>query len=435
MSAAANPQTLLQSWNVPELQKRLRFLLFALLIFVFCTHIPAPGIDPKLVSQFFQQAGGQGIFNFIDLFSGGALKKFSIIALGVMPYINASIMMQLLVAVDPKLKEMQQEGDEGRKKISKWTRYLGVALAFLQGVGLMIGVYGNVHNLLALSPMVALFSVVGGSCFLMWLADEISQKGIGNGMSIIITIGIVSRIPATIWQELSLTQQDTQRLLALLILLALTIVIVAGIVFIQLSVRKIPVQYARRQIGRRIYGGQSTYLPMRVTQAGVIPIIFAVSVLMVPPTILNFVKSTDWGGLANAWWAKFNNSPWYSIAEFLMVFIFTFVYTAVTYNTQDIADNMKKNNGFIPGIRPGKPTFDFLDRVLHRVTFFGAVFLGLMAILPGLVNMLVSALTKTEVTSFYLGGTSLLIVVGVALDTVQQMQAHMVMRHYSGFNK
>lgn len=435
MSAAANPQTLLQSWNVPELQKRLRFLLFALMIFVFCTHIPAPGIDPKLVSQFFQQAGGQGIFNFIDLFSGGALKKFSIIALGVMPYINASIMMQLLVAVDPKLKEMQQEGDEGRKKISKWTRYLGVALAFLQGFGLMIAVYGGLSNMLSLSPIVALFSVVGGSCFLMWLADEISQKGIGNGMSIIITIGIVSRIPATIWQELSLAGRETQRLLALIVLLALTIVIVAGIVFIQLSVRKIPVQYARRQIGRRIYGGQSTYLPMRVTQAGVIPIIFAVSVLMVPPTVLNFMKSSDWGSIANSWWAKFSNSPWYSFGEFALVFIFTFVYTAVTYNTQDIADNMKKNNGFIPGIRPGKPTFDFLDRVLHRVTFFGAIFLGLMAVLPGLVNNLVSALTRTEVTSFYLGGTSLLIVVGVALDTVQQMQAHMVMRHYSGFNK
>jgi preprotein translocase subunit SecY len=436
MSAAANPQTLLQSWNVPELQQRLRFLLFALLIFVVCTHIPAPGIDPAKVAAFFQKAGSGNIFNFIDLFSGGAMKKFSIIALGVMPYINASIMMQLLVAVDPKLKEIQQEGDEGRKKISKWTRYLGVALAFLQGVGMMSMFYGSVPAVFtSLSPLTALFSVVGGTCFLMWLADEVSQKGVGNGMSIIITIGIVSRIPATIFAELQLSTLQTQRMLALLVLLALTVVIVAGIVFIQLSVRKIPIQYARRQIGRRIYGGQSTYLPMRVTQAGVIPIIFAVSVLMVPPTLFNFVKDFSWGMAANAWWGGFSRSPFYSIAEFLMVFVFTFVYTAVTFNTQDIADNLKKNNGFIPGIRPGKPTFDFLDRVLHRVTFFGGLFLGILAILPGLVNQLVSALTKTEMTSFYLGGTSLLIVVGVALDTVQQMQAHMVMRHYSGFNK
>ncbi len=371
------------------------------------------------------------------MFSGGALKKFSIIALGVMPYINASIMMQLLVAVDPKLKEIQQEGDEGRKKISKWTRYLG------DRTGLPAGRRPDDLDLRqrssrVLQPLTADRAVQRGGRHLLpdVAGDEISQKGVGNGMSIIITIGIVARIPATIFAGIAaLAPCRPSAYWRCWYCLRFAVVIVAGIVFIQLSVRKIPIQYARRQIGRRIYGGQSTYLPMSVTQAGVIPIIFAVSVMMVPSTLLNFVKDYDWGSIANQWWGVFSRTPFYSIAEFLMVFIFTFVYTAVTFNTQDIADNLKKNNGFIPGIRPGKPTFDFLDRVLHRVTFFGGVFLGVLAILPGLVNMLISALTKTEMTSFYLGGTSLLIVVGVALDTVQQMQAHMVMRHYSGFNK
>lgn len=439
MSTAANPQTLLQSWNVPELQKRLKFVLFALLIFVFCTHVPAPGIDPKLVAQFFAagSAGGGGLFNLIDLFSGGALKQFSIIALGIMPYINASIMMQLLVAVDPKLKEIQQEGEEGRKKISKWTRYLAVFLAFLQGGGLLISFHGNLGSIFGdgvvlFNTIVALFSVVGGTCFLMWLGDEISNKGVGNGVSIVIMIGIVATIPASIWRELSLSQFNNTRVVALLLLLIFAIIVVTAIVFIQLSSRKIPIQYARRQIGRRIYGGQNTFLPMRVTQAGVIPIIFAISVLMVPQTLLQFIPAaTD----ANRWWANFQSSWWYIVIEFALVFIFTFVYTAVTFNTQDIAENLKKNNGFIPGIRPGKPTFEFLDKVLHRVTFFGGMFLAIVAVLPILINNLVGAITGQQITSFWLGGTSLLIVVGVALDTVQQMQAHMVMRHYSGFGK
>ena len=436
MSAAPSPAALLQSWNVPELQKRLKYILYALLIFVVCTHIPAPGIDLDLVKRFFQTTGSQGIFNFIDLFSGGALKQFSIIALGIMPYINASIMMQLMVAVDPKLKEIQQEGEEGRKQISKWTRYLAVALAFLQGGGLMYSIYGGPGNLLNLSAITALFSVVGGTCFLMWLGDEITTKGVGNGMSIIITIGIVARIPATIIQEMSLAQMQQTRMFALLLLLVFAVVVVALIVIAQLSVRKVPVQYARRQIGRKIYGGQSTYLPIKLTQAGVIPIIFAISVMMVPPTIFGFTHGYKIFEKMQAFWGSFSNSIfWYPATEFMLVFVFTFVYVAVTFNTQDIADNLKKNNGFIPGIRPGKPTFDFLDRVLHRVTVFGGLFLGFIAIMPVIINHLVSAVTRVQVTSFWIGGTSLLIVVGVALDTVQQMQAHMIMRHYSGFNK
>lgn len=432
MSASANPQTLLQSWNVPELQKRLKFVLFALAIFVLGTHIPAPGMDASLIERLFQQGGN--IFNFIDLFSGGALKRFSILALGVMPYINASIMMQLLAAVEPRIKEIQQEGEEGRKKISKWTRYLAVFLAFLQGAGLLISLYGGgLHWMGEFNNWTVLFSLVGGTCFLMWLGDEISQKGVGNGVSLIIAIGIVARIPATIWQELALAQMQTQRVFGLLIMLVFAVVVIAAIVFIQLSSRKIPVQYARRQIGRRIYGGQSTYLPIKITQAGVIPIIFAISVLMVPQTILSFIP--DRMPELHRFWGTFNGSFWYVLVEFLLVFVFTFIYTAVTFNTQDIADNLKKNNGFIPGIRPGKPTFDFLDKVLHRVTFFGGVFLGLVAIVPVLINSAVAAVSKAEITSFWLGGTSLLIVVGVALDTVQQMQAHMIMRHYSGFNK
>ena len=437
MSASANPQTLLQSWNVPELQKRLKFVLYALLIFVFCTHIPAPGIDMQLVKNFFQSAAGSGgIFNLIDLFSGGALKQFSILALGIMPYINASIMMQLMTAVDPKLKEIQQEGEEGRKKISKWTRYLAVALSFFQGAGMMVMFYGSPAKLMTLPTITALFSVAAGTCFLMWLGDEISQKGVGNGVSLIITLGIVSRIPGAIWSELAASQLQNQRMVALLLLLVFAIVVTTAIVFVQLSVRRIPVQYARRQIGRKIYGGQSTFLPIKLTQAGVIPIIFAISVLMVPQTIFQLLPRTwDWVAQGNAFISNFQNSGWYLLVQFLLVYVFTFVYTAVTFNTQDIAENLKKNNGFIPGVRPGRQTFEFLDKVLHRVTVFGATFLGLVAILPVIINMLVQTMTNVTINSFWIGGTSLLIVVGVALDTVQQMQAHMIMRHYSGFGK
>jgi preprotein translocase subunit SecY len=438
MSTAATPQTLLQSWNVPELQKRLKFVLYALLIFVLCTHIPAPGIDMDLVQNFFQRGGtGGGLFDLIDMFAGGALKQFSIIALGVMPYINASIMFQLLVAVDPKLKQIQQEGEEGRKRISKWTRYLAVALAFLQGGGLIFSIYGDVSAFWNPDAITALFSVVAGTCFLMWLGDEISNKGIGNGVSLIITLGIVATIPQSILRDLALSSTNRMYIVALILLLIFAIVVTAGIVFIQLSMRRIPVQYARRQIGRKVYGGQSTFLPIKLTQAGVIPIIFAISVLMVPQTIISFLPNElSWAMDLKQWMANFNQSWWYVFIEFGLVFLFTFVYTAVTFNTQDIAENLKKSNGFIPGIRPGKQTFDFLDKVLHRVTFFGATFLGVVAVLPILINRLVSSLTGIEgMSGFWIGGTSLLIVVGVALDTVQQMQAHMVMRNYSGFGK
>jgi len=437
MSSSATPQTLLQSWNVPDLQKRLKFVLYALLIFVFCTHIPAPGIDIDKVRLFFQSAaGGGGIFNLLNLFSGGALKQFSILALGIMPYINASIMMQLMTAVDPKLKEIQQEGDEGRKKISKWTRYLAIFLAFFQGAGLMTMFYGSVLAIFQWPAVVALCSVAAGTCFLMWLGDEISQKGVGNGVSLIITLGIVAQIPAAIAAELGLASLQNQRVVALILLLAFAVLVTAAIVFIQLSVRRIPVQYARRQIGRKIYGGQSTFLPIKLTQAGVIPIIFAISVLMVPQTIFQLLPSTiPWVANFNRELGNFQNSWIYILVQFGLVFLFTFVYTAVTFNTQDIAENLKKNNGFIPGIRPGRQTFEFLDKVLHRITFFGATFLGLVAILPVIINQLVGAITQVQITSFWIGGTSLLIVVGVALDTVQQMQAHMIMRHYSGFSK
>jgi preprotein translocase subunit SecY len=245
-------------------------------------------------------------------------------------------------------------------------------------------------------------------------------------------IGIMIQVPSQVIGELLAAQHQQIRLVALLLFLLLTIVVVAGIVWVQLSARRIPIQYARRQIGKRVYGGQSTYLPIKITQAGVIPIIFAISVLMIPPTLLGFLGPTH--PFARTW-AIFSNSAGYAILEFLLVFAFTFVYTAVTFQTQDVADNLKKNNGFIPGIRPGKPTFEFLDRVLHRVTFFGGVFLGLLAVLPILTNMVIQGLTNVQITSLYLGGTSLLIVVGVALDTVQQMQAHMIMRHYSGFSR
>ena len=437
MSASANPQAILQAWGVPELQARLKFVLFALFIYCVGIHIPAAGMDESAVSNFFNSgAGSGGLMGFIDIFSGGALKRFSIFALGVMPYINASIMMQLLVAVDARLKEMQQEGEEGRKMISKVTRYLAVGLAFLQGIGFVGAIYGSMlHGLTSLNGITALFSVVAGTCFLMWLGDEISEKGVGNGLSILITLGILISVPSMIINELRQAALDNARLGALLLFFIFTLVVITAIVWIQLSVRKVPVQYARRQIGRRVYGGQNTYLPMKVAQAGVIPLIFAISVLMVPPTVLGLLKNQPGMAELSGKYAVFQQGPWGMLVQFLMVFIFTFVYVAVTFNTQDIAENLKKNNGFIPGIRPGRPTFEFLDKVLHRITFFGGLYLGIISILPILINGIVSKVTNVQINSFYIGGTSLLIVVGVALDTVQQMQAHMVMRHYSGFNK
>ncbi|MCC7478619.1 preprotein translocase subunit SecY [bacterium] len=422
---------MVQAWSVEGLKQRLFFVLYALLIFVIGTHIPAPGVDSNLVQQFFQNSGSGAMFNFMDVISGGALRKLSIFALGIMPYINASIMMQLLVAIDPRLKEVQQEGEEGRKRISKWTRYLAIVLAFIQGGGLMFAIHQGT-SVFTLPVITGLFAVVGGTCFLMWLADEINQKGVGNGSSLIIQMGIIAGIPAQIFNEFSQATFEQARFIALIIFGILTVVVIAGIVYVQLAARRIPIQYARRQIGKRVYGGQSTYLPIKIAQAGVIPIIFAVSVLMVPSTILGFFPQlTDLQRI----WTQFNGSIWYVVVEFLMVLLFTFVYTAVTFQTQDVADNLKKNNGFIPGIRPGKPTFEFLDKVLHRVTLFGGLFLGLIAILPTLATWIVEGITRVQISSLYLGGTSLLIVVGVALDTVQQMQAHMVMRHYSGFAK
>ncbi len=441
MSSQSSPFNIALAWNIPDIQRRLKFVAFALLIFVIGTHIPTPGISQSLISGFFGQAGegGAGLFGLLDLFTGGALLKFSILALGVMPYINASILMQILVAVEPRLKEIQQEGEDGRKLISKYTRYLAVFFAFLQGFGLIYSFQGGSFlspdyegALKVIAPLTALLVVVAGTCFLMWMGDEITSKGIGNGISLIIFVGIVNRVPWLIATEIGQAQFDQTRWAAIMLFAIFLVLIVTGIVFVQLSVRKIPIQYARRQVGRKVYGGQSTFLPLKLAMAGVIPIIFAVSLLMIPPTLLHFVP--QWTA-AQSLWGRFNNSGWYALLEFGLVFLFTFIYTAITFNTKEISDNLKKHGGFIPGIRPGKPTFDFLDKVLHRVTFFGGFFLATVAILPIIVNGIVFEVTQVQIQTFYIGGTSLLIVVGVALDTVQQLQAHMVMRHYSGFTK
>jgi len=419
-------QQIASAWNIPDLKKRIYFVLIGLAIFVLGTHIPAPGIDQALVDRFFASAGG--LFDLLDIFGGGALKRFSIFSLGIMPYINASIMMQLLVAIYPQLKELQQEGEAGQRQIGKYTRYLTVALAFLQGTGLVLMIQnGQIVTGPGLEPIlnfvVLITAVVAGTMFLMFLGDEISRKGIGNGVSLIITIGIIARIPQSLASEVITAMKASSKAWNLIVFAIFCIVIVAAVVYVQLAVRKIPIHYARRQIGRRIYGGQQTYLPIRLLQAGVIPIIFATSVLMVPATIAGFVP-----GMQRVI-GPFQSSVWFYLIEFILVILFTFVYTAITFNTEDISNNLKKNGGFIPGIRPGKPTFEFLDKVLHRVTFFGALSLAIITVLPFIVIKL------THVQSFWLGGTSLLIVVGVALDTVQQLQAHLVMRHYTGFTK
>lgn len=411
-----------QAWDIPDLQKRLKFLLFALFIYVIASHIPTPGVDPRAMERLFGGMGDGGIFGLIDLFSGGSFRRLSILALGIMPYINASIMMQVLSYIYPALKKIQQEGEEGRRTVAKWTRYLTIALAFVQGGGVIYAMYGQATpDYFMLS--VALFSLVGGTCVLMWLGEQIGEKGIGNGASIIITVGIVYSIPSWLLRELMKLTNDPRFILNLILFAVFAVLVVVVIVIFLLAHRKIPIQYARRQIGTKVYSGGSSYLPIRVNQAGVIPIIFATSLLLLPATVGRWIPAL------NTAFADFSGSILYSILDFGLVFWFTFLYTAVTFDPVDVADNLKKHGGFIPGIRPGKPTAEFLDKVLNRVTVIGALFLGTVSILPNVLTGI------TGVQSYYLGGTSILIVIGVALDTISQLQAQLVMRHYSGFTK
>ena len=419
-------ETFRNLFKIPDLKKRLLFTLGMIVVVRLGSHLPLPGIDKEAMANLFAQGG---ILGFFDLFAGGALSRFSIFALGIMPYINASIIMNLLTAVVPTLEQWAKEGEEGRAKITKVTRYATVFLAIIQAFG--ISVWLQNMGVLMISGFgfrfLLLITLTAGTCFLMWLGEQITDFGIGNGISIIIFAGIIARIPSQIVQTFKLLQVGEIGILPLISLLLISVVVIGGVIAIQKGQRRIPVQYAKRVIGRRMYGGQGTHIPLRVNQAGVIPIIFASAILLFPATIAQFFQNLAF--MKSMSEALSPGQPLYLILYAGLIVVFTFFYTAITFNPANMADNMKKYGGFIPGIRPGKNTTVYIDHIMTRITLSGALFLAVIAILPNIL------ITVTGITTFSFGGTSLLIMVGVALETVQQIESHMLMRHYEGFIK
>lgn len=414
------------AFKVGELRNKLLFTLTMIFIFRVGTHIPVPGVD---VEKFNELIAGGMIFGFFDVISGGAFKSFSVFAMSIIPYINASIIMNLLQVVIPHLERLAKEGEEGRKKISQYTRYFTVVLALLQAVGMsvMMSRYGVLHSSGFLSLAVITITLTAGTTILMWLGEQITEHGIGNGISLIIFAGIVSRLPAGIQNLGMQVQAGTVNMFSLLLLIVIGVLVIAAVVAVQEGQRRIPVQYAKRVVGRRVYGGQSTHLPLKVNQAGVIPVIFASSLLMFPTQIAQWMQGTMVGDFFIKYFGW--GSPAHTVVYALLIIGFTYFYTAIIMNPVDVADNIKKYGGFIPGIRPGRPTAEFIARVMSRITLAGAIFLALIAILPNFV------LLATRIPNIYFGGTALLIVVGVALDTMKQIESHLLMRSYQGFIK
>jgi preprotein translocase subunit SecY len=419
-------ETLRNLFKIPDLKKRLYFTLGMLVVVRLGSHLPLPGVNKEALTNLFAQGG---IMGFFDLFAGGALSRFSVFALGIMPYINASIIMQLLTAVIPTLEQWAKEGEEGSNKITKITRYSTVFLAIVQAFG--ISVWLQNMGVLMISGFsfrfLLLITLTAGTCFLMWLGEQITDFGIGNGISIIIFAGIIAQIPSELAQTIKLLQVGEISIISLLSLIIIGIIVVGGVIAIQQGQRRIPVQYAKRVIGRKMYGGQSTHIPLRVNQAGVIPIIFASAFLLFPATIAQFFQNITFMKSMAA--ALSPGQPLYLVLYSILIILSTFFYSAITFNPINLADNMKKYGGFIPGIRPGKNTSVFIDHIMTRITLSGAIFLTIIAILP---NILIKI---TGITTFYFGGTSILIMVGVALETVQQIESHLLMRHYEGFIK
>jgi preprotein translocase subunit SecY len=419
--------TIANAFRVPEIRRKLMFTGFILALYRLGSYIPVPGIDAKAVEDVSNTFGGSNILGFLNLFSGGGLQRLAIFALGIMPYITASIILQLMTVVVPSLEKLSKEGEVGQQKITQYTRYLTVALAAAQSIGYVFffrSISGGGSDVIGELTFPKLFLMVvcltAGTTLLMWMGELITQRGIGNGISLLIFASIVARLPHGVsawWQNPDQVFKVMMPFIALAVIL--------GIVFIQEGQRRIPVQYAKRIVGRRMTSGGSTYLPLRVNMAGVIPVIFAASIMAFPPTI---------GQLSQANWAQdvstfFNPNGWaFVLGECFFILIFTYFYTAVTFNPVDQAENLKKYGGFIPGVRPGRPTAEYLDRILARLTLPGALFLAAVAALPTILFNQTSA-------NFFFGGTSILIVIGVALDTVKQLEAQLMMRNYEGFLK
>jgi preprotein translocase subunit SecY len=424
--------TLRNALLVPEIRKRVGFVFFAFAVFVFMIHVQLPNVNQAV----WQRVISSGAFyQFLGFLSGGALQKLSIIAMGITPYINASIIMQLMTVVIPQLEELAKKGgEEGRKTISRYTRWLTIVLAFVQATSMAIAMsrsgvfYDNSWVFIAYAAV----SFVAGTVFLMWLGEQITDKGIGNGISLIIFVGIVLRFPSQIGQTFSLASKGSVNYLGLILWLAIALITIVSIVFMYQGQRRIPVQQARRVVGRKMFAGRSSYIPLRLNNAGVISIIFAISILLLPQQALSWFGTSGTGpAAAVGTWIQLNFGPnsWaYNIVYFLLVVVFTFFYSSIVVNTRDIADNLKKSGSFIPGIRPGDPTVQYINKILFRITTAAAVYLGLLAVLPSLQR-------DTGVTQLYIGSTSLLIVVGVALDSITQIEARLAMRDYRGFIK
>ena len=410
-------------YRIPELRQKIIFTLIMFAIFRMGTHIPVPGVNPAVIEQLFSNGS---LFGLLDLFSGGALSKFSIFAMSITPYINASIIIQLLTVVIPTLEQWSKEGQEGHKKTTQVTRYLTVALAFLQAIGMSIGLRDAILNPGIVSILIISITLTAGTVFLMWIGEQITSQGVGNGISLIIFAGIVAALPKNLGRIYQYLQAGTINGFNVVLFGLIAVGMVVFVILIHQAHRRIPISYAKRVVGQRTYGGHSSHIPLKVNQAGVIPIIFASSVLMFPVTIAQFVD-IPWVKTVAGYFAW--GTPLQTSLYALLIIFFTYFYTAVTVKISDMAENLKKYGGFIPGIRPGKPTEDYLDHVLTRITLAGAFFLAFIAILP---NMVAGA---THIEGVYFGGTALLIVVGVALDTMKQIESMVVMRHYQGFMK
>jgi preprotein translocase subunit SecY len=413
--------------RIPDLRRKFLFTVGMLALFRLGSHIPVPGVDVVRLQQLFQQGGAGTVFGFIDLFVGGAFSRFALFALGVFPYITASIIFSLLEVVFPHLKEIhREEGEAGRRKIGQWTLYLAVLLAIVQGSGQMLLIRNlgaiAIPRPLILGEIVA--TLVAGTMLLTWMGSIMTEYGIGNGVSLIIFAGIVARLPNQLSQTIGLVRVGEASMLRALADILVILASIVAVVVVTQAARKIPIQYAKRIVGRRMVGGQTTYLPVRIASAGVIPIIFAISVMQFPSTIAQFSRL--------AWLQRVGNilslnSTTGALLYFVLIIAFTYFYTAVSFDPEDVSDNIKKYGGFIPGIRPGRPTTDYLIRILEKLTFVGALFLGLIAVGPIFLARFTGQLT------LYLTGTSLLIVVGVALETMKQIEAYVLMRHYEGF--
>ena len=421
--------------KIPELRKKIIFTFLMLIVFRIGCHIPTPGIDGAALNAFFSTKQGT-LFGLFDMFSGGALSQMSVMALGIMPYISASIILQLMTVVVPYLEKLKKEGELGRKKITQYTRYGTVILSIVQGFGISVGLENMTSPGGAMIVpvggwgfrLLTVITLTAGTCFLMWLGEQITERGIGNGISLIIFAGIVAGFPVAVANTFRLMGTGEITAFFMLLIVALMIAVVGVIVFVERGQRRIPVQYAKRIVGRKMYGGQSTHLPLKVNTAGVIPPIFASSIIMFPATIANFLSKEQFPWLQQIVSFLAPGHLVYSLIYVGFIFFFCYFYTAVNFNPVDVADNMKRSGGFIPGTRPGKNTAEYIDRVLTRITFSGAIYVSAICILP---QILIYQLNMP----FYFGGTALLIVVGVAMDTTNQIETHMLSRHYEGFMK